>query len=408
MANKRKNLNDKNNNIKKGEASFSEDSFSVEGNTSSASQDILKEIEEIMTEGSYREKTTAPLTTESEEGADAQVFNEVYQKENTKNKKVKIKKAAKKKTYEKTTWAHKMRMLGVLLVLGAFTGSGLGVWYFNSYLRSSVNYWDYVASDFEVSVNEVFKDNDISATDKDKLDWLDNINGRTPCDFTPAENFILAQYNLTQAKTYIIDGVGSVKSTGVTQSIISRKKFNGTYYTFESISPSKISFIDDIILCDVYRGKGEVEIYTSKNTKPTSKDWKYSNKMLEENYIMESGTLPSSITPYIISEKTVIKGTNSKESVIYNEEEETYSFTMKLDPIKSVLNYAKQVKRTGGLGSFPEFENVTFSVVMDGNWNLISFSIKENYSAVKGIRAKCTGVLNYTVTINGEVEMPVA
>ena len=80
---------------------------------------------------------------------------------------------------------------------------------------------------------------------------------------------------------------------------------------------------------------------------------------------------------------------------------------MKLNPITSVLNYAKQVRRTGGLGSFPEFENVTFSVIMDGDWNLKSFKIVENYSAVQGIRAKCAGELNYIVTVNCEVEMPV-
>ena len=72
-----------------------------------------------------------------------------------------------------------------------------------------------------------------------------------------------------------------------------------------------------------------------------------------------------------------------------------------------MLNYAKQVKRTGGLGGYPEFEDLTITIVIDGDWNLLSFGIKENYSAIKGIRASCSGVLDYTVKINDTVEMPV-
>lgn len=367
-------------------------------------QEILEQIEAVLEEGSYRETPIEEVQKERDDGIDGQVFVET-------KKEKKIKKAKKpKKPYEHTTFAHKMKVLGVLLILGVFTGSGLGVWYFNYELRSSIDYSAYNASDYIQSVDDTFKKNSINATAKDGLDWVTvaQNSGLTPADLTPADNFILAQHNITLADTYEINGVGHVDSTGVRQSIISRKKFNGSYYTFESISPSKISFIDDIILCDKYvKNSKTVTTYESSNTNPSTSDWKFSKDSIANDYVLESGNLPSAVQPYIISEKTVLEPTNDKSCVVLNQEEGTYSFTMKLETTTSVLNYARQVKRTGGLGSYPEFTSISFSVVIDSDWNLISFSISENYSAVKGIRAKCSGFLNYTVTVNEQVEMPV-
>lgn len=313
-----------------------------------------------------------------------------------------------KKPYEKTTFTHKMKVLGVLLVLGIFSGSGLGVWYFNYELRSTIDYGAYDPADYIQTVNATFKKNGISATEKDGLAWLDKVGNLTPADLTPADNFLLAEHNLSLANSYDVNGIGYVDSTGVRQSIISRKRYNGKYYTFESISPSKISFIDDIILCDKYvKNSKTVSVYSSKKTNPTSADWKHSHDLPSADYLFEAGNLPSVIQPYIISEKTVLEPTNDKANIVYNAEDDTYSFTMQLESTTSVLNYTRQVKRTGGLGSYPEFTSISFSAVIDADWNLISFSIKEKYSAVKGIRASCTGVLNYTITINHDVEMPV-
>ena len=57
-------------------------------------------------------------------------------KENTKNAKLK----KPKKVYQKSTFKHKMKVIGCLAALGVFTGSGLGVWYFNTALKSNVDY----------------------------------------------------------------------------------------------------------------------------------------------------------------------------------------------------------------------------------------------------------------------------
>ena len=370
-------------------------------NFDSQNQDeILEQIENVMEEKSYEKDEKVPQqTSESEEGIDAHVFVETKKE---KRKKV-------KKPYEHTTFKHKMKVLGVLLVLGIFTGSGLGVWYFNFELRSKIDYGAFDPADYIQTVSETFANNSINAKESDGLNWVNvaKQKGLTPAQLTPADNFILAQHNVTLADSYIIDGIGYVDSTGVRQSIISRKKYNGSYYTFESISPSKISFIGDIILCDKYSKNAKiVSTYNSSNTNPSAEDWRFSKDIDTNTYVLESGGLPNTVQPYIISAKTVLEPTNDKSCVVLNEDG-TYSFTMKLDTTTSVLNYARQVKRTGGLGSYPEFSNIEFTVVIDGDWNLRSFSIKENYSAVKGIKARCAGTLDYTVTLNGSVEMPV-
>lgn len=364
---------------------------------------ILKEIEEVMTEGGYRKNDKTDEVKELDDGADAQVFDE-------KGKKTKKKK--KKKNYEHTTLAHKMRVLGVLLVLGIFTGSGLGVWYFNFELRSNFNPFDFNASDYVQEINYTFEKNDIGATKNDGLGWVDiaKSKGLTPLDLTPADNYVLAEYNTSLADTFVIDGKGKVVAMGQPQNIISRKKKKGKIYTFESISPAEgliANFISDIILMDVYDSSkpNQVDLYKSSKRTPTKADWKKDKTVTKEEFAALSGALPNAVSAYIISEKTVKN--NDKEIIKYNEDDGTYTFTMQLDKQLSVINYSKQVKRTGGLGGYPEFQFINFEVTIDGNWNLLSFTITERYKAIKGISVECNGKLSYTVSINEEVEMPV-
>lgn len=382
----------------------------IEDSIFAKQKDLFKEIQNTLEDGSYREKEETSAVQEVDEGADAQVFTEGH------SKSIKIKKKKEKKPYEHTTWSHKMRVLGVLLVVGIFTGSGLGVWYFNSQLRTNFNPFDFKAEDYIQSVSETFQANNINATEADKLNWIGiaQANGLTPADVTPADNFILAAHNLSFASSYIVDGSGFVNATAfgvpAKQSIQSRKKYNGSYYTFESISPSNFKKLGlpDIVLCDKYDGSNMLSLYTSSDLTPEYGDWSLSEKMSVENYELQNGSLPNELTPYIISAKTVSSETNTKESIEYNEADGTYTFTMSLDKQTSVINYSKQVRRTGGLSGYPEFEYVNFTVTIDENWNLKSFTIQEKYYALKmGAKANCNGVLNYTVTINNDVQMPV-
>ena len=258
------------------------DKVLTEGSVFVETDAVLHDIETTMEEGGYRETKKQEITIDNDEGANAEVF---------KDKKFKRKK--KKKTYEHTTWAHKMRVLGVLLVLGIFSGSGMGVWYFNGYLRARIDYGAYNPADYIQSADETLSANGINAKASDGLLWVSKAQsqGLTPADLTPADNFVLAQHNLSFASTYEINGFGYVDSTGVRQSITSRKKFNGSYYTFESISPSKISFIGDIILCDKYVKNGSIiNTYNSNIKEPVKGDWVFLEDNTTKDYEFMNGS----------------------------------------------------------------------------------------------------------------------
>ena len=66
-----------------------------------------------------------------------------------------------------------------------------------------------------------------------------------------------------------------------------------------------------------------------------------------------------------------------------------------------MLNYVRQVQQTSGLGSAPTFESVKQTITIDGEWNLISISIEENYSVLYGgISAGCSGTLTSYYYLN--------
>ena len=61
---------------------------------------------------------------------------------------------------------------------------------------------------------------------------------------------------------------------------------------------------------------------------------------------------------------------------------------------ETVLRYARQVRQTSGLSTYPEFNSVTQTITIDGDWNLISIDVRETYKVVAfGVPASCTGTL---------------
>ena len=324
--------------------------------------------------------------------------------ETKKKKKVKVKlsKEEKKKQYEKKTFRQKMQTLGILIFVGIFTGSGLGVWYFNHELRSSVDYSSLKPEDYIQSVDDTLSKNNIDVSGG-KENWVASVQAqnKTPLDFSPVDNFVLAEYNSTLADSFTAIGVGKVISMGVTQTIYSGKKYDGNKYTFESISNGMVP----VASCDVLnKGANSIAVYSGSNATDSGATWTYNNDMSTDQYELEVGNLPSVIQPYIISDKTV----DSSTEVVYDEATGHYSFTLNLHKIFSVIKYAKQVKRTGGLGSFPEFNSISQEITIDKDWNLISINVTESYKAVAfGMAVTCNGTLNTNYTFNKPVELPV-
>lgn len=370
-----------------------------------------KKITQLMQNHSLSEKTTSSSLSSYEtddEGVDINVNitqpNDVKVKsekvkkvkvsnrsqisyEKSDNKKAKAKKNAKPKKVVKKSFKQRMRTLGILIVLGVFTGSGLGVWYFNSVLRSNVNYGEYNVSDYIVSADEVLEEvYGISSNQENWLEIAKSSDKFNPSFLTPAQNFILAEFNATLADSFHAEGNGVV-STIATQSVYSEKNYDGNRYTFESISKGLMS----IAICSAMdKGANSVELYTGSDIEPDDAVWGEPEIYSSDDYIELAGSTPDAIQPYIISDKTIL----SQTEVMYDEATGYYSFTMELDPVTSVLRYARQIRQTSGLSSYPEFDTVTQTITIDGDWNLVSIDVHETYSVVAfGIPASCTGTL---------------
>lgn len=331
------------------------------------------------------------------------------------NKKFYLAKAKKqvytssKKLQKRISWKRRLFNFAVVIVLGVATGSVLGGWYYNKVISSSIDYSKYKVEDYiDDQMAIVRLATGLSApTEADIQNFaeLANANGKTPLDFTPSQNMALAEYKASLADSFRIIGNGKV-ATIATQSVYSRRLFNGQRYTFESISKGMMS----IARCS-YMEKGASKIKymaNGKNITPTSAEYDLSKA---EEYTLKgyedfAGGTPDKINSYIISSKTVI----DEENVVitYNEENETYEYTVDLDPIGSVLNYAKQVRQTSGLDGLPDFTAVKIRIVMNKDWDMVQMEIEEKYSVVYGVRAKCTGTLTLDFEFNvDDIDFPV-
>ena len=402
-------------------------------------KEILEEIQNLMAEGSYNKDekhenndeededekvfvtNNIPLANREKEGLFLETaFSLKEKKKSSKAEKLlsseqlakKAKREAKKAAYKKTTMKHKLFVMGVLAVLGIFTGSGLGVWYFNVSLKSSVDYSqagnpeDYVQS-IDDTLLRNFPGIDLNA----KQNWVQYAQNqnKTPMNLSPVDNFVLAQYNITDlATSYSVIGSGSVVAKTiitVDQFMYSEKKFDGQKYSFVSISPDTTGMVGDVAVCDVLGGKNAntIQSYKGKiHEGNRSADWAYNTTLTTTEHGNLNGVKVNDIQPYLICTETVVSS-----SEITLDENGNYVFTLELDTIKSVLNYIKQVKRTGGLSTFPEFKSLQTTFTITPDWQLVKMGIVEVYKAVKmGMTPTITGTLDFDITINEPITLP--
>lgn len=311
----------------------------------------------------------------------------------------------KKEKYEKVSFLIRMRTSIILIFLGIFTGSGLGVWYYNNILRVNVDYESLFeeAYKYETDYDELFSRNFNLTNEDEYSNWkiVADANNKTPLSLSPADNFALAEWNANHASTFAVVGHGKVVALGVSQGIYSARKYDGTSYAFESISSGIVS----VVSTSLYKkGATQVRMFNGSNVQGDTATWEETKPLPYDEYIDEVGNTPYVVQPYIVSSKTI----TSSSEVTFDEESETYSFTLVLDNVLSVIRYARQVKKTGELGSYPEFSKITQTITIDKNWNFISVDVKEEYSALKyAMKVSCSGSLLNIFSFNGDVEMPV-
>ena len=307
-----------------------------------------------------------------------------------KKKKVKV-----KKPYPKTTFKHKMKVIGCLALLGIFTGTGLGVWFFNTAIRSNVDYSTPV-SEVIGNVDTVFAKMGVEK----KKGWQEQVGSKTPLDFSPVDNVLLAEYNHTLAGTYSVVGTGKVLSMGTTQTVYSEKLYDGSKHSFVSISAGIIT----VASCDVILPNGSIDVYAGSNPHATGATWTFDKNYSASDFQAMSGVMPNAPHPYIISDSTF----DQASEVVYNDQTGNYEFTIKLKTVESVLLYYKQVQRSGGLEAEPTFNSIEIKFTINKDWQFVQTDIVESYKAVKfGLPVGCDGTLTTVYNYDGEVTLPV-
>ena len=312
----------------------------------------------------------------------------------------------------KKSFKQRMKALAILIVLGIFTGSGLGVWYYNSIAGSFIDYSQYDVNDYivspEVVIEQIEEQFNFEASSYQNFFNEAKSQGVTPADLTPAQNFILAEYKASLASSFHIVGSGSVVANifgGITQPVYSEKNFDGNNYTFESLSSGTVTVGRCAIMED---GGQNVRFYSawddaihinSSNIKQSYADWSDYQDYTEESYIDLAGSTPDGVQSYIVSEKTIISQ-NDSSVIEYDETSGYYNFSFKLDPTTSVLRYAKQVQQTSGLESPPSFSSLSQNVTIDEDWNFITISVEEHYSVFMVMSVGCVGTLTSHFTFN--------
>lgn len=387
-------------------------------NSTLSEQEILKEIETAMAERSYINKDIEkdqpddndnPTIFNTKEIASAHKDATAEKKKASKLSR-KEKREAKKAAYKKTTFKHKLKVMGVLSVLAVFIGSGLGVWYFDNFLKSNTDY-SADPADFVQSIDDTLTKNLSGINLANKVDWVEyaKSQGKTPANFSPTDNFVLAQYNASIANSYSAIGEGHIKTMGQNQYFYSERKFDGTKYSFVSISPSTIpALVADVAVCDIMtKGSSSINSYQGPIKEGNkSADWTYSASYTKDDYSILTGVAITDLHPYLICEKPGYE-TVIASSEVTVDENGNYVFTLELDKVNGVLKYVRQVKRTGGLAFLPEFSSIILTTTITPDWQLSHLHIEEKYSAIKmGVNAPIDASLDYNFTINQPVSLP--
>ena len=68
-------------------------------------------------------------------------------------------------------------------------------------------------------------------------------------------------------------------------------------------------------------------------------------------------------------------------------------FTVVLDPVKAVINYAKQISVNSDMDE-PTFKNIKFSFEIDKDFNFVSYEVEEEYIVNYGISVTCSSKIN--------------
>lgn len=303
----------------------------------------------------------------------------------TKKKSKKDKKGDKKKKSHKMKKSTRFTLLIVILV-GMFCGVTVGL-YFGPKSIDPNRY------NFEVSA---------------LLDDVDEIrneaSGKTPVELGATKSCVLAFDTTFNESRVKVVGRGSVTAIGITQSISALTiRMNDKLY-YENVSVSTVKK-----LINRYYVEGENILHYGGNLSGNIVTWNTTPDNTGANdiktmtqYKAKFGSTMNEYMTYIVSSKTV----NSEGAVTINDDG-NYAFTLTLDKSKSVVNYVKTMKATGGLSSYPDFtSDPRVDIIIDANYRILRFESHEEYAVPMGLSVNTVGTLVNTFSYDEDFVMP--
>ncbi len=205
--------------------------------------------------------------------------------------------------------------------------------------------------------------------------------------------------NYSNSVSYII---GYADASMVLQSIHGATIRNGSSYMEESLSLS--SFVNVAVRAFMNEDSDIINVHNGEATSNTAASfgdthYEYSKDEYRETF----GRIPSEPLPYIISKKTVLSNSSSVTRIGSD-----YKIDMDLHPVNSVAKYVKQMKNISNLSTYPAFDSVSLSFILDENLLVKELNVKESYYArtSAGVGSDIKGTMKYLYYVNGNYTIP--
>lgn len=297
-------------------------------------------------------------------------------------------------TDEETLKAKKQMRLTTLLIIifvGLFVGVSIGI-YFNS-LKLDPNRYNF----------------DVNALVDDVEPIKKEAQTKSPQELGATKCCVLAFHTTFNYQKVEVIGSGLVVANApfvgnVNQTINARTIRVDNKLFVENVSVSKYAkalnryYVTDNDILH-YSGSLSNNVVTWKTTADNTSD--DAIKTMEQ-YKQKYNSTMFDYMNYIVSSKTVV--TSSEVEI---NEDGNFVFTLSLDKSKSVVNYVKTMKDTGGLVDYPDFtSDPIITVTIDKDYRILKFVSEETYNANVGISAKSTGTLTNTFKYDEDFVIP--
>lgn len=239
---------------------------------------------------------------------------------------------------------------------------------------------DMIIGKFDTFDPSGYSPSDYKEKDSDIAKWqMQNIDTLSPVQiFVVAEANILACDNYCMyTKGYDGEEKGTVTTLGMKQDLYGYryKKGNKGYIDYFSTGLANVAKKTEFTFGEdkYYSFEGSMNkdgVVWTLNKPESGLDYRTG-----QEYVELTGLKAESPIDYIVSRKTVLEEkSNGKVG-------DFYSFTIKLSPITSVLNYVKKMDYMSGFG-YPKFSSIELRFEVDKNMNFQNIYIVENYKVI--------------------------